>query len=780
VFKLFDRYVLKEIIPPFFIGLLVYTFVLLMNQILLLSEMFIARGVSFKSIVALLVYLIPSILAFTVPMSVLMGILAGLGRMSSDAEITALKTLGIGHKRLLKPILVFSFCGWVVTSVLALYLAPHANQKWVQTLSRSVLANVQFRINPRSFNETIPNTVLYVQDIVQRTDWSHVFVYFSRPAGEPRVVLAKKGRLNFFPQEKRAALELFDGAVHSYPLKDPDKYRVTYFEHLEEELEMEGFFPRISDQKRVREKDINELIRDSRVLEKDLGKTGSDERGAITYRLQIRRLDAHRVEIHKKFALPFACFIFALLGLPLGSFTRRGGRTSGFTISIGIILIYYVLITAGEQLAMKGMISPFFGIWAANILCGLGGLLFFVISLKESSPLSFLSVITRKPRDYAGKKQRMLSRRVPRISLRFPNILDRYIIRKFLFIFVLVFISMLCVFVIITFFERIDHIYEHDKPLSFLFEFIWYSLPEFMRYILPVTGLTATLLCLGLLTKSNEITAMKACGISLYRIILPVLILAALISFFSFYIQENILPYSNRKAEEVWNRINDVPPRSYSYLDRRWVMNRDKNKIYYYRYFDPIASSFSQISVYDIDVDSWALERRISAERGRIEEDRMALADVWVREFVAKMPVGYEKKKSMALPFPEGKSYFLKERKEHDQMNYRELKAYIDDIEEKGFETVKFKVHLNFKITFPLASFIMALLGIPFAFSMGKRGNLVGIGLSVVIAIIYYVAAVMIFRPFGEAGYLSPFLAAWGPTLIFGLAGVYMIFTLRT
>ena len=779
MFKIFDRYILKEIIPPFFIGLLVYTFVLLMNQILLLSEMFIARGVSFKSVIALLIYLIPSILAFTVPMSVLMGILAGLSRMSSDTEVTALKTLGVSYKRLLKPILVFSFGGWVVTSLLALYLSPHANQKWIQTLSDSVLTQIQFKVSPRSFNENIPNTVLYVHDMARRSEWKNVFVYFARPKDEPKVVFAKRGRLNFYPKERRAALELSDGAVHSYPLKDPDKYRVTYFKHLEEELEMEGFFLRMSDHKRVREKDIVELFKDSRILKKDMENSKTEDRAYIGFRLMKKRFVSHWVEIHKKFALPFACFIFALLGLPLGAFTKRGGRTSGFTISIGIILIYYVLITAGEQLAMEGVISPFVGIWAANILCGLGGLFFFIISLKESSPLSFLSKLRRKAKDSSLTKQGSASRRIPRVYLRFPNILDRYIIRKFLFIFSLAFISMLCVFIIITFFERIDTIYEHDKPLSLLFKFILYSIPEFIHYILPVTALTATLLCLGLLTKFNEITAMKACGLSLYRIILPVLVLGILTSFFSFYGQENVLPYSNKKAEEVWNSINDVPPRTYSYLDRRWVMNREKNRIYYYKYFDPIASSFSVLSIYDIDVNSWTLKNWINAEGGHIEDEKLTLVNAWIREFVAQMPVGFEKKKSMSLSLPEGKDYFLKEWKEPDQMSYFELRRYIDDIEERGFDTVKFKVDLNFKVTFPLAALVMVLLGIPFAFSMGKRGTLVGLGLSVGIAMVYW-GALAIFRSLGYVSYLNPFLAAWGPTLIFGLAGVYMIFTLRT
>jgi lipopolysaccharide export system permease protein len=137
--KLIDRYLFKEMTPPFFIGLLIYSFVLLMNQLLQLSELFIARGVSFGVTMKLLLYLVPAILAFTVPMSVLMGVLAGLSRMSSDSEITALKTLGVRPLRMLRPLLVFAFAGWVLTSVMTLYLAPHFNFKWIQTLTESVL-----------------------------------------------------------------------------------------------------------------------------------------------------------------------------------------------------------------------------------------------------------------------------------------------------------------------------------------------------------------------------------------------------------------------------------------------------------------------------------------------------------------------------------------------------------------------------------------------------------------------------------------------------------------
>ena len=542
---------------------------------------------------------------------------------------------------------------------------------------------------------------------------------------------------------------------------------------------MEGAFPKIGAKKRVREKDIKELWVDSKRIKLELEEFPVDQKNPMFFDLKKKESISHRIEIHKKIALPFACFIFALLGLPLGAFTKKGGRTSGFTLSIGIILVYYILITAGEQIAMEGRISPFLGMWWPNILFFVVGLYFFIQSVRESSFFSLASLFKKKGKDISIPKTKRLVPRLSRISLPFPNIIDRYIMRKYVAIFGFVFVSALSVSAIVNFFDRIDSVYEHNKSLGLLFAFIWYKIPESVQYIFPVTALIATLLSLGLLTKFNEITAMKACGISLYRILVPILVLSGLVSFCSFYVQENILPDSNKRAEQVWSEILDMPARSYGNLDRRWLLSRTKDRIYHYRYFDRNASVFSQISIFEIEPISWSLEKRIFSEKGYLEEQDLTLSDAWTRKFEGSMVAWFEKQETMLLSQTEEKNYFLKEWEEPDQMSYGELKEYIRQIEERGFETLKFKVDLNFKLTFPLASLIMALLGIPFAFSMGKRGALVGIGLSVIIAIVFW-GAIATFRSLGYVNYLSPFLAAWGPSLIFGAIGLYLISTLKT
>lgn len=781
MFKLFDRYILKEIISPFILGLFAYTFVLLMNQILVMSEMFIERGVPLKVVLVLFIYLIPAMMAFSLPMSVLLGILSGLSRMSSDIEVTALKTLGVSYKRLARPLLVFALCVWILTSYLSLYMAPHANHKWIQTLFNSVLSQVQLKINPREFNETIPNTMLFVQDVTRDNEWQNIIVYRTESPEEPQLIYAKTGRINFYPEQKEAYLELFNGVRHSFLLSDPEDYTVVLFDYLQTSVEVSSFFQDFSEKKNVREKDIDELKADVRVIREELNRFAPEENEGVEYLQKKRIYMSHRIEIHKKYAIPFACFIFALLALPLGATTKKGGRTSGFTISIGVIIIYYVLITAGEQMAKDGIISVELGMWGPNIIFGLGAVFIFFISSKESFRWTFSSLfrLKRKERLSANVKIRPVRPKRSRYYLRFPNILDRYIIKKFLFIFLLIFFSLISVFIIITFFEQIDEIYAHNKTIQEFLTYLLYRIPEFINYTLPICAMASSLLCLGFLTKTNEITAMKACGMSVYRIIAPVVVLSFMVCVVSFYLQENISPYSNKKAEEKWNEINDRPPRSYNQLDQRWVMGKERNRIYYYKHFDPNIPAFSDLSIYEFEPDSWSLKRRYFAEKAYFQGEKFLLVNCWYRDFQDNKPINFESRETLELIDAEDQRYFVKEWKDSEQLSYRELSDYIDDIDEKGFETVRYKVDLNYKVSFPLAGLVMTLLGIPFAFSMGKRGTLVGVGLSLLFAMIYW-GAMGIFKSLGYIHFLSPFLAAWGPNLFFGLIGLYLIFNLKT
>lgn len=789
--KLFDRYVLKEIAPPAVLGLVLCTFVLLMNQILLLGELFIRKGVPLSVAAEVLLLLIPSILAFGVPMSVLIGLLGGLGRLSADSEMTAFQTLGIGIPRLLRPAFVFAVIAWMVSSYLALVLAPRANDRWVRTMTDSVLARAELRIRPQEFNESIPNMVLFIQDIPQDKTWRNVFVFLKENPGGPRIILARRGSLHLYPDSKRATLELHEGTIHSGSVSSPEEYSITSFGRLEEEIDVESLFPTISSEKRVREKDIFELRRDLRRLRKEFEaeiKAGrgsaTDERGRRSdSAFRLREIRSHEIEIHKKFALPFTCLIFVLIGVPLGVVSRKGGRTSGFSLSLAIIVLYYVLITTGEKMAVTGTITAFWGMWGPDFILALAGLFIWFWMRRRPGGLSRPLDLSNGPKGTgkpSGPRQRKPRRKSPfRMSLRFPNILDRYVIRKYLVLFGFVFVGLLAFSVLATFFERLDDVFRHGKSVGLLLTYLRFRLPEIVFFILPVTTLTSSLLTLGLMAKSNEVTAMKASGISLYRIVAPVLALALAAGGTGFLLQDRLMPAANSRAEEIWNRIVDLPPRSYSFLNRHWILGLGKNRLYHYEFFDPESSTFGRLSLFDIDLRDWTMNRRLFAEAGAFGENLITVERGWVRDFRGMSPQSYAVLSGSTVKVPETRSYFLREGREPGRMSFGELRSYTREVRDMGFETTKLRIDLGTRLAFPLVSLVMALLAIPFAFSLGKRGALAGAGLSVAIAAAYW-GAVAIFRSLGFVGFLEPFAAVWGPHLIFGVGGAYFLFRLRT
>ena len=229
------------------------------------------------------------------------------------------------------------------------------------------------------------------------------------------------------------------------------------------------------------------------------------------------------LEFHKKFALPFACLALGFLGMSLGISTRKGGKTSGFVISLGIIFIYYVLMTAGRNLIIKRIVTPFWGSWAPTLfLVGIGIWLYRYSTLEKEiawDKIFSFGPKRRKPADLPPTEVG------PGKPFRFRwspvKILDSYVLRRMAVIFFLVFSSLLLVFYIINILELIDNIIENKVPFSYLLRYDYYMTPEFLTLILPISILTSVLLTFSLMSKNNEVIAVQVSGVNLFRLALP-------------------------------------------------------------------------------------------------------------------------------------------------------------------------------------------------------------------------------------------------------------------
>lgn len=770
--RLIDRYVLREVVPPFLVGLLLILFVLLMNQVLLLADLFIDKGVPLPVIVRVLALLLPSLLVFALPMAVLMGILGGLARLAADSEIVAFRSLGVGPGRLARPLVAFGLGGFLLTLPLALYIGPRANDAWVRTMTESVLARVRLDVEPLEFNETLPGIVLMVRDIGRDKSWHDVFAYMDKDPSDPRLVMARSGRVRLFPEKRRAVLELSDGIVYAAPPASPGEDTLTTFDRLEEEIDVEALFPAVSNEKRVREKDIGELVRGLRAL-----RSGSPPGAA-----DARQIRAHRIEIHKKLALPAACLVFAFIGLPLGLITGRSGRTGGFSLALVIILLYYALLTAGENAAMDGRLSAVLGMWGPDLVLLAAGLALLMAQVRGVTFRGLRPARSAAPSPpwSAGRpRARHEGTAAPRASVRFPSLLDRYVSRKFLALFGLVFAGLAAAVLLVTFLESLSEILQRGKTIGLLASYVWLKLPEYLAFLLPVAVLAAALLSLGVLARTNEATALKACGISAYRTVLPVLVLAAAVGGLAFLIQERVVPASSARAEAAWNALHDLPPRASSYLNRHWILARTGDRIYHYEFFEPGTSTLGRLSIYDLDRPSWTLARRTFAETARLEGGALVSRGGWTRDFRATSGPGFVRSGGGPLETGGDHGVFAAPFRSPVQMTCGDLRRYTAEVRAMGLPAVKLRSELAQKIALPFVSLVMALLAVPFGFRMGRKGTLVGVGLSVALAMAYW-GMFAAFRSLGGAGVLTPFLGAWAASMLFGLGGVIGLLKLRT
>ena len=305
-----------------------------------------------------------------------------------------------------------------------------------------------------------------------------------------------------------------------------------------------------------------------------------------------------RVEWHKKFAIPAACLVFGLFGLPLGFNNRRGGRGSGFALSTLVILLYYVLLSNGEEAAAQGRLDPWLAMWGPNLLFSILGA--FLLARKNRDKSLMLTRVDRWVRSHLWgrlnahkrlREQKKLARqrrreaegrnaerdvdvvlRIPRLRWRFPNLFDRYIIKTFVRVFVIVVLAVMAVYIVANFTELVDDVMENQISSSVIFDYYKYFSLQIFYQTAPIIVLLTVLTTFALLSYSNEITAAKALGMSLYRLAIPALAVALGIAGLSVALETYVLPITNTRSAELMDQIKGrEPTRTYRRADRQWL-----------------------------------------------------------------------------------------------------------------------------------------------------------------------------------------------------------------
>jgi LPS export ABC transporter permease LptG len=376
-----------------------------------------------------------------------------------------------------------------------------------------------------------------------------------------------------------------------------------------------------------------------------------------------------------------------------------------------------------------------------------------------------------------GRKRVVVVIRIPRLRMPGPGILDRYISRLYLRVVGLSFVALLGIFYIATFLDKTDKLFKGEASTGMVMKLLAYMTPQFVYYVIPIGALLSVLVTFGLLSKTSELTVMKACGISLYRAALPLIALSLVWTLVLFGLEQEILARSNRQAEILDARIRNLQPKTFDPLNRRWVVARDGN-IYNYRYFDADQRVMHGLSIYSPAHDGWRLARQTFATRAEFRGGRWRGFNGWVQEFTAKSAGRWQPFADGTLPL-EPPEYFETEQPLAELMTVAELRRYIDELRGSGFNVVPSMVELQRKLAFPFVTLVMTLVALPFGVTMGRRGTLYGIGLAIVLALGYWLLF-SVFLAIGRTGLLSPVLAAWTPNVIVVGCAIYLLLTART
>jgi lipopolysaccharide export system permease protein len=354
-----NRYIFKELLGPFGWGLFVFTFVFLLNKIIRLAELIIGKGVSLAEVFSLIGYILPSFLVLVIPSTVLLATLLGFGRLSADGEITALNASGVSFYQLLVPVMAFSLLCYAVTSWLMINALPQANLAFKRQIYEIIRTRSLVNIKQREFIDDFKGLVIYVDRVSPSGNkLKGVLISDKRHLPEPYIIMAREGNIIADPENLRVAIRLQGGSIQS--LTADENFRQIDFERYQLNLDLSRFLER-RDKKREREMNIAELRAEIARLRRE----GENYNPPL-------------VELHKKFAIPFAALILGLVGAPLGINTRASSRSAGFAVSILIIFAYYILLRTGESLGELGKLPPLVCMWAPNILlCLIGGYLVY-------------------------------------------------------------------------------------------------------------------------------------------------------------------------------------------------------------------------------------------------------------------------------------------------------------------------------------------------------------------------------------------------------------------
>lgn len=795
-----DHHVFTGVLVPTVLAFFVYTFLLLMNGLFSLMEQVVVYGVSAQDALRVLLIGIPNVAILTIPVSFLFGVLLAAGRMTAENELTALLAAGVPARRLFKPVLgiaVFLAAGCLY---MTFQVIPASTQEMRNLRTRMFSTGSAIgRIQPQVFYDELPQILLYVEDVDSTTgNWQNALIHRVVSPDEEQLTLARRGRIVKTSPDHQGPVEdnssetpwivLEDVVNHSFLRKHPEKLVTSI-------VQTHAFRPE-TEPNRGRKMTYRLTLRElntQQLLEKvKSGRDPETKKGAkpITEEERRQSMRMAGTEFHRRLAIPAASITFALLALPLGIGVRAGSRGRGFLFSILIVVVYYILSSYGEFLVIEKGLPAYFGMWIPNlVLASIGIFLSFRMGRwlgERQRPEGWVSRFIRFSRRTIGRKKlRRSSDSIDSASLTgsipiaiqrrvygggFPTLLDRYLIRRLMSPLLLVLLSTVSLYVIGDLTNHMDEIARNGVPLPVVLAYYWNIIPRALFDVLPFGLLISVITLLTVLERQHELTALKASGLSVFRITVPLLLVATGGVGAMWGLGEYTVPQSDAKASRLLNeikgRVNKVRG---SAAHRNWLIARDGRTFYRFLRYNLAEKRLIRFSMFRID-GQMRLRYSLVAPRVRYDNGAWIADGGWLRHIDEN---GKDDFKRINVPteigIVEGPSYFGQENERPNELSQAELRQYIQELEDSGYRPSALMVRWHQKFSTPLAVIVLVLLAIPFSLGSGggtRASTMQGVAIAVALGIGYFILLVPLFAKLGEAEFLPPVVGAWVPVAL--------------
>jgi LPS export ABC transporter permease LptF/LPS export ABC transporter permease LptG len=763
--RLIERYILRTIFPYFVAALLLLTAILFVQQTGRYFETVFHGVMPAEFVYGLALALLPTVLIFTIPMAVLCGTIIGLGRMSSDSELVAMRAAGVSTWRTLWPALLVGLLATGAAGYLNLREAPRAQQQLRAVALRSALYKLDSPVEPRTFTNDFPGYVIYVRDGDKaHGQWGRVFIQKQNADHSTDLITARAGRIDSSSEKSELVLQDAMQTTVPAPGARDQSYAVERLETLR------YTFPtgRSALMAKLQKPDANpDEMGFSDLRQFVAGSTGIEHREA-------------EIIFHKRLAFALAPFVFSLFGSALALRMRRGSRGFGVLVSLLILIAYYLMTLGGEQAARAGSIPAVVGAWLSTTVILLVGVL-ILVSRERQFRLRFRSgrpaVDIKSTRSQTTAPARLRVRR--RLSIaNFPTLLDIGIVRTMTLSFIFGFIALVLIFDVFTTFELWRFISANRAGVRVVAEYLFYLLPLVSVELFPGSVLVAALMTYALIAKRKEAVAWWSSGQSVYRLMVPGFAFAVVMAAGSWFIQERIMPQSNVRQDALRARIRGNIAQLSAGADRRWLVSADGARIYSYD-FDDRRQVLLKPSIYEFDDHQIELKRVINGEEGKwLAGNTFEISKAqWIN--LDQPKVAREAADQLQITGVDAPAAFKPTVDRPSQLDTVGLRSYVAALKVRGADTASLAVALQHKYAAPFTVLVMALIGMPLAIEFGRKSTVIALCSAVAVSLAFWLISGG-FQQLGEHALLPPPAAVWTPIVMFACGGLYFISRVRT